>query len=136
MFCFDRFIENYHWQDVNGGQHRVRSDQNTKIIKESISRVWKHNKTICASTPDTFEKNYENSIPLRQQGGSMIILSPNIVHHCSQEGRDYLGRWSWSKINKKKTRIRYILYPPTLFWKSNTTLGSTHIIHNCVGYRK
>ena len=75
---------------------------NIKILKQIIKRIWAHNKTVCASTPDIHMRNYNNTLPLLQQGVSLIIISPLLVHHSSITVRDSMGRWSWIQFNNRK----------------------------------
>lgn len=53
---------------INETTMNYQNTRNITLIKQSIKRIWIHNRTVFASTPDIHTKNYDNTIPLRQQG--------------------------------------------------------------------
>ena len=87
---------------INETNMNYQNNINIKLLKQSLKRIWNHNRTVVSSTPVVHTQKYNNTLPLRQQGGSLIIISPLILHHSSLSGRDPLGRWSWIQFDNRK----------------------------------
>ena len=69
-----------------------------------MKRFWMNSKLVWESTPDKQVKLYNNTLPKRQQGGTIILVSPYILHHCTQSGRYHLVRCLWIEINNKNKK--------------------------------